>query len=104
MVILGIIIFFLSFSRKPCRILVILVIVILAENDQKAWLESLFYQDTKDLPGRIGPRDKLQAAKSNPKNTLRVNQDNAGKPEAGRKNSVTYLESVTADKSSSSLF
>ena len=42
----------------------------LGENDQKAWLESLFYQDTKHLPGRIGQRDKLQPAKSNSKNTL----------------------------------
>merc|ERR1719334_1487826 len=51
----------------------------LCENDQKAWLESLFYQDTKHLAGRLGPRDKLNPAKSNPKNTLRLNQDSVGR-------------------------
>ena len=56
----------------------------------------MFYQDTKHLPGRMGPRDKLMPAKSNPKITLRVNQDNAGNSEVRRKNSVTDPESVTA--------
>jgi len=68
----------------------------LGENDQKAWLESLFYQDTMHLPGRVGPRDKLNPAKSNPKNTLRVNSDMRGKPEVEARNSVTDPETVTA--------
>ena len=64
----------------------------LGKNEQNDWLESLFYQDTKHLPGRIGPRDKLHPAKSNPKNTLRVNQDRTD----GEEDSVTDPESVTA--------
>ena len=44
----------------------------LGENDQKAWLESLFYQDTKH-----GPRDKLQPAKSNPKNMYIASKSSA---------------------------
>jgi len=68
----------------------------LGENDQKAWLESLFYQDTMHLPGRVGPRDKLNPAKSNPKNTLRVNSDMRGKPEPKARVSVTDPETVTA--------
>ena len=50
----------------------------LGENEQKAWLESLFFQDTTHLPGRVNnPRDKLNPAKSRPKNNLRVNRDAA---------------------------
>jgi len=47
----------------------------LCENDQKAWLESLFYQDTKHLSGRIG----LNPTKANQKQKLRLNQDNANR-------------------------
>jgi len=70
----------------------------LCENDQKAWLESLFYQDTKHLAGRLGPRDKLNPAKSNPKNTLRVNQDSASTGRQGKDVSspVTDPETVSA--------
>merc|ERR1711874_531078 len=68
----------------------------LCENDQKAWLESLFYQDTKHLAGRIGPRDKLNPAKSNPKNTLRVNQDGVSRQGKDVSSPVTDPESVTA--------
>ena len=31
----------------------------LGDNDQQAWLESLFFQDTTHLPGRVGPQDQL---------------------------------------------
>merc|ERR1719431_1115729 len=48
----------------------------LGENEQKAWLESLFFQDTKHAPGRM-PRDQLAKTKTQKKNTLRVNQDQA---------------------------
>ena len=52
----------------------------LNENEQKTWLESLFFQDTLHCPGRmLNPRDRLQAAKSGSKATLRLNRDgNAG--------------------------
>jgi len=51
----------------------------LGENEQKAWLESLFFQDTTHLPGRVNnPRDQLNPTKSKPKNTLRVNRDAGG--------------------------
>merc|ERR1712181_99217 len=46
------------------------------ENEQKAWLESLFFMDTKHNPGRQ-PRDQLSKTKVQKKNTLRVNQDSA---------------------------
>jgi len=68
----------------------------LCENDQKAWLESLFYQDTKHLAGRLGPRDKLNPAKSNPKNTLRVNQDSAARLGKDVNSPVTDPETVSA--------
>merc|ERR1719376_139453 len=48
----------------------------LGENEQKAWLESLFFMDTKHNPGRQ-PRDQLSKTKVQKKNTLRVNQDSA---------------------------
>jgi len=48
----------------------------LGENEQKAWLESLFFQDTMNAPGRM-PRDQLAKTKTQKKNTLRVNQDSA---------------------------
>jgi len=48
----------------------------LGENEQKAWLESLFFQDTMHAPGRM-PRDQLSKTKAQKKNTLRVNQDQA---------------------------
>merc|ERR1719397_1915208 len=48
----------------------------LGENEQKAWLESLFFMDTKHNPGRQ-PRDQLSKTKVQKKNTLRVNQDAA---------------------------
>lgn len=48
----------------------------LGENEQKAWLESLFFMDTKHTPGRQ-PRDQLSKTKVQKKNTLRVNQDTA---------------------------
>ena len=48
----------------------------LGENEQKAWLESLFFQDTMHAPGRQ-PRDQLAKTKTQKKNTLRVNQDSA---------------------------
>ena len=70
----------------------------LGENDQQAWLESLFFQDTTHLPGRVGPRDQLNQTKSNPKNTLRVNMNSASRPrpEIEKKNRRTDDESVTA--------
>jgi len=48
----------------------------LGENEQKSWLESLFFMDTKHNPGRQ-PRDQLSKTKVQKKNTLRVNQDSA---------------------------
>ena len=48
----------------------------LGENEQKAWLESLFFMDTKHTAGRQ-PRDQLSKTKVQKKNTLRVNQDAA---------------------------
>ena len=45
----------------------------LGENEQKAWLESLFFQDTMHAPGR-NPRDQLAKTKTQKANTLRVNQ------------------------------
>ena len=45
----------------------------LVDNDQQAWLESLFFQDTTHLPGRVGPQDQLSQTNPNPRNTLRVN-------------------------------
>merc|ERR1719209_2288118 len=42
----------------------------LGENEQKAWLESLFFMDTKHNPGRQ-PRDQLSKTKVQKKNTLR---------------------------------
>jgi len=30
----------------------------LGDNDQQDWLESLFFQDTTHLPGRVGPQDQ----------------------------------------------
>ena len=57
----------------------------LGENEQKAWLESLFFQDTTHLPGRFGvnnPREKLNPAKSRPKKALRVNKDGDSREEA----------------------
>ena len=55
----------------------------LGDNEQKAWLESLFFQDTTHLPGRVNnPRDQLKPGKSKPKNQLRVNRN------AGEKNDV----------------
>lgn len=68
----------------------------LGDNDQQAWLESLFFQDTTHLPGRVGPRDQLNQTKSNPKNTLRVNSGTTTKPEAKKKNRRTDEETVTA--------
>jgi len=70
----------------------------LGENDQQAWLESLFFQDTTHLPGRIGPKDQLTQTKSNPKNTLRVNMSNGSRPrgEIEKKNRKPEEESVTA--------
>jgi len=70
----------------------------LGENDQQAWLESLFFQDTTHLPGRIGPKDQLTQTKSNPKNTLRVNMSNSSRPrgEIEKKNRKPEEESVTA--------
>ena len=73
----------------------------LGENEQKAWLESLFFQDTTHLPGRVSnpcdtsapggrvnnPRDQLKPGKSKPRNQLRVNRgagdqsEVAGQPE-----------------------
>ena len=54
----------------------------LGDNEQKAWLESLFFQDTTHLPGRVNnPRDQLKPGKSKPKNQLRVNR-NAGEGNA----------------------
>ena len=53
----------------------------LGENEQKAWLESLFFQDTTHLPGRFGvnnPRERLNPAKSRPKKALRVNKAGEG--------------------------
>ena len=76
----------------------------LGENEQKAWLESLFFQDTTHLPGRMSlgqvakssPRDQLKPAKSNPKSQLRVNRDAAGGggeagAEAGDPDTVTAV-------------
>ena len=64
----------------------------LGENEQKAWLESLFFQDTTHLPGRVNnPRDKLNPTKSRPKNSLRVNRD-AGEAS----DDIAEPESVTA--------
>merc|ERR1719233_2331928 len=37
----------------------------LGENEQKAWLESLFFMDTKHNPGRQ-PRDQLSKTKISP--------------------------------------
>merc|ERR1712062_596827 len=48
----------------------------LGENEQKSWLESLFFMDTKHSAGRQ-PRDQLSKTKVQKKNTLRVNQDAA---------------------------
>ena len=71
----------------------------LGENDQKAWLESLFYQDTLHLPGRVSqpggqavlnPRDQLNPAKSNPRSSLRVNRA------AGERGGSPDPEPVTA--------
>ena len=68
----------------------------LGENEQKAWLESLFFQDTTHLPGRFGvnnPRENLNPAKSRPKKTLRVNKDAGSQEEA---ETGTDPDSVTA--------
>ena len=48
----------------------------LGENEQKSWLESLFFMDTKHNAGRQ-PRDQLSKTKVQKKNTLRVNQDSS---------------------------
>ena len=66
----------------------------LGENEQKAWLESLFFQDTTHLPGRFGvnnPRERLNPAKSRPKKALRVNKAGDGGEEG-----EAEAESVTA--------
>merc|ERR1711874_123359 len=70
----------------------------LGENDQQAWLESLFFQDTTHLPGRVGPRDQLNETKSNPKSTLRVNMSSTSRPkrEIEKKTRRTDEETVTA--------
>jgi len=60
----------------------------LPENDQKTWLESLFFQDTLHLPGRakapppVVARHDLNPTKPAPKNRLRVNA-NASEPSSG---------------------
>ena len=68
----------------------------LGDNDQQAWLESLFFQDTTHLPGRVGPQDQLSQTNTNPKNTLRVNSSTNSRPEVERKNRRTDEETVTA--------
>jgi len=62
----------------------------LPENDQKTWIESLFFQDTLHAPGRQ-PRDSLNKTKPNQTNMLRVNAkpgqgNSCPGPPAGRRN------------------
>jgi hypothetical protein len=52
---------------------------LLNENEQKTWLESLFFQDTLHCPGRlISPRDRLQAARPSNRASLRLNREGGG--------------------------
>jgi len=70
----------------------------LGENDQKTWLESLFFQDTLHLPGRVHqPRDGLKKTKEKAERVLRVNSDFGDKKEA-----VTKPTSSVADPEASS--
>jgi len=68
----------------------------LGENDQQAWLESLFFQDTTNLPGRVQPKDQLNQTKSIPKSSLRVNRESRPRDDVERRNRRNEDETVTA--------